>query len=120
MLNLIRKEKLMKATQEQTNGMKSDQLSYLWLIIGAILALFANGNWIVPIATWLYPIFIIRFLRGQKRIWGIILCALAFTGINILAWQDMIPLSAFLTYAETTAFGNLFSLPFLADKFIVT
>jgi len=62
--------------------MKSDQLSYLWLIIGAILLLFANGNWIVPIATWLFPIFIIRFLRDQKRIWGIILCALAFTGIS--------------------------------------
>src|SRR3972149_3282421 len=120
MLNLIRKEKLMTATQEQTNGMKSDQLSYLWLIIGAILSLFANGNWIVPIATWLFPIFIIRFLRGQKRIWGIILCALAFTGINILAWQDMIPLSGILYYVVTSGIGILLFLPFLADKIIAT
>jgi apolipoprotein N-acyltransferase len=110
----------MKATQEQTNGMKSGLLSYLWLIIGAILSLFANGNWIVPIATWLFPIFIIRFLRDQKRIWGIILCAIAFTVINILAWQDMIPLSGILYYVVTSGIGILLFLPFLADKIIAT
>ena len=28
--------------------------------------LFSNGRWIIPFATWLYPIFFLRFMRMQK------------------------------------------------------
>jgi len=108
----------MKATQEQTNGMKSGLLSYLWLIVGAILLLFSNGNWIVPFAAWLSPIFIIRFLRTQKSSWHILICAIVYTIVFCIAWQGLIPFPGILYYVVASGLGLIFFLPFLIDKII--
>ena len=48
-----------------------DRWSFLWLVIGAILLLFANGRWIIPLATWLAPIFLMRFARTQPAVRGL-------------------------------------------------
>lgn len=42
---------------------KIDRYSFLLLAIGTLLMAFANGRWIVPIATWLAPVFLLRFSR---------------------------------------------------------
>jgi hypothetical protein len=40
-----------------------DRWSYLWLAIGTMLSLFSTGRWPIPLAGWLVPVFMIRFVR---------------------------------------------------------
>jgi hypothetical protein len=35
-----------------------DRLSYLWLAIAAALYLFTGGQWVIPLAAWLAPLFL--------------------------------------------------------------
>jgi len=43
--------------------LKSDRLSYLWLLLATSLTLFVVGEWAMPIVAWLIPLFALRFLR---------------------------------------------------------
>ena len=43
-----------------------DRLSYLWLAVAAALFLFTGGLWVIPLAVWLAPLFLLRFVRTQR------------------------------------------------------
>ena len=105
-------------TEQRSNiTNKSDRWSYLWLAIGAILLLFSNGNWrIIPLATWLAPVFVMRFLRTQKPGRGLVLVALT----HVVAYNIMLQglLSGMMGYIIAVAYGLFFFLPFLADRLI--
>jgi len=108
----------MTTPQDQTGGLKSDRLAYLWLIVGIILFLVSNGRWIIPLATWLYPVFIIRFLRTKKGFLPTLICAIAYIIVYCLMWQELLPLPGVLYYVVVGGIGLLFFLPFLIDKLI--
>lgn len=42
-------------------------LRYLWLVIAAVLGLFAGGKWNIPLAAWLVPVFMLRFFRDSDK-----------------------------------------------------
>lgn len=51
---------------------QADRYSYLWLLIGIVLSAFsftAYGKWVIPLAAWFANIFILRFVRSQRRVW---------------------------------------------------
>jgi len=50
-----------------------EKKSYIWLIIGGILLVFFNGKWIIPIAAWTAPVFLIHFYRINKNVKGLFL-----------------------------------------------
>lgn len=108
----------MTTKQNENNVFKSDRLSWLWLIIGAVLLFFANGRWIVPAATWLYPVFVIRFLRTQKSAWPVFICAIAFMIVYCIEWHGLIMLPGILYYIVASGIGFVLFLPFLIDKII--
>lgn len=62
-----------------------DRWSYLWLLLATVLGIFSLsiGKWIIPVAAWLGPIFMIRFFRTQRRIWLAYLLAALTTGIVV-------------------------------------
>ena len=105
-------------TEQQVRTTKLDRWSYLWLALGAILLLFANGRWIIPLATWLAGVFIIRFLRTQKPARGLILVLLTSIVVTIVAWQGLIPVPGVFYYLVAAGIGTTFSLPYLADRLI--
>lgn len=94
-----------------------DRWSYLWLLIGAGLLLFANGRWIIPLATWLAPIFLMRFARTQPARRGLGLLLVANVLAYIFIWQGMIPGGFYLLVASGIAV--IFWLPYLADRLLV-
>src|SRR5580765_6459441 len=100
--------------------MKSSRQSFLWLAIGAILMLFSNGRWIIPFATWLYPIFFLRFIRIQKPSRGFIYLFLASAAVNMIIWWKMIPFPPFLYFIFTGLDMLIFTLSFLADRLLFT
>jgi len=105
-------------TEQQSRTTKSDRWSYLWLAIGAILLLLANGRWIIPLAAWLAGVFIIHFLRMQKPARGLILGLLTSIVVTIVAWQGLIPVPGVFYYLVAAGIGTTFVLPYLADRLI--
>jgi apolipoprotein N-acyltransferase len=82
------------------------------------LLLFANGRWIIPLATWLAGVFIIRFLRTQKPVRGLILGLLTNIVVTIIAWRGMIPVPGLFYFLIAAGIGTTFFLPYLADRLI--
>jgi len=108
------------AEQRSNSTTESNRWSYLWLAIGALLLVFANGVWIIPLATWLAPVFLIRFLRTQKPVRGLILVALTIIVVEIVRAGGWVPptMSGILRYLMPAGIGLIFFLPFLADRLV--
>lgn len=94
-----------------------DRWAYLWLFVGAGLLLFSNGRWIIPLATWLAPIFLMRFARTQPVRKGLGLLLVTNVLANIFFWQGIIPGGLYLPVASGV--GVVFWLPYLADRLLV-
>ena len=102
---------------------KLNRWSYLWLAIGTLLLAFSNGSLTIPLATWLAPVFVLRFSRTQKPIRGLALVFLAHIVAYAIAWSTMMPMSGlldFLIYVSflSVLFGVLNWLPYFADRLI--
>lgn len=94
--------------------------SYLWLAIGLVLLVFSNGiQTIIPITTWLAPVFLIRFLRTQSKLKG----SLLFLPLFVIAWIYMVfglysGIPEWVSVLTGVIYGLVFPLPFLADRLI--
>ena len=94
-----------------------DRWSYLWLLVGAGLLLFSNGRWIIPLATWLAPVFLIRFARTQPALKGSGLLLVTNVLASLFFWQGIILGGLYLPVA--IGVGVVFWLPYLADRLLV-
>ena len=98
---------------------RKKQYSYIYLLIGFIALFFFNGRWILPIAAFIAPIFLIRFLRFQKPFIGFLIIVLAFWVSNIFVWKGMMPMSGFFYYFVAFMMSVFTSLTFLLDRIYV-
>ncbi len=92
------------------------QYSYVYLLIGFIFLFFFSGKWILPIAAFIAPIFLIRFLRFQKPLKGFLIIVLAGWVSNIFVWKGMLPMSGFFYYLVSFMMSVFTSLTFLLDR----
>ncbi len=69
--------------QKQVTYPIDDRYSYVWLVVAMILGIFSIsiGKWVIPIAAWLSAIFVLRFMRSQRRAWLGYLILVVTTGI---------------------------------------
>lgn len=91
-----------------------DRWTYLWLIVGTALLLVSNGHWIIPLATWLAPVFLIRFSHTQPARKGLLLLLAASVLASLFIWQGIIP--AVLYVPVSILIGTVFWLPYVADR----
>jgi len=107
--------------KKENSELKLKNWSYLWLIIGFIFLIFSNGIFkIIPIATWLAPVFLIRFLRTQSK-----KALLIFLPVFTIAWIIMVyglysAMPAWVSIISGLVYGIVFFLPYLADRFLTT
>jgi apolipoprotein N-acyltransferase len=101
-------------------AMKSNRESYLLLTVGAVLMLFSNGRWLIPYATWLSPIFLLRFMRLQKPLRGFLYVALAMSMVNMTIWWKIIPAPPGVYFFTTGLMMQTFALCFLGDRLLAT
>src|SRR5690349_13780880 len=80
-----------------------DQLSYLWFALAIVLLPFAIVRWTIPLAAWLCPIFLLRFVRTQPLLRGILLVLLATGLVLVFALQGVMPIPGAVYYLD--AFG---------------
>jgi len=98
-----------------------DRFSYLWLAVAAALFLFYAGRWAIPLAAWLAPLFLLRFVRTQQPLPGFLLAWLvrfAVAVIFVLQGSQFPPsASPGIGYYALVLLLSLFSmLPYLADR----
>ena len=83
----------MQKKKPTTSGtLLRDRLSYLWLALGILLFAFATVKWTIPLAAWLVPIFLLRFVRTQPLLHGILLVLLANVLVLTIELQGFFPL----------------------------
>lgn len=90
--------------------------SYAYFFLGFIFLFFFNGRWILPIAAFLAPLFLIRFFRFQKPLKGFLLIVLAGWASNIFIWKGMMPATGFFYYFLMFIMSVPTSLIYLIDK----
>ena len=90
--------------------------SYVFLLIGFVFLFFFSGKWILPIAAFIAPIFLIRFYRFQKPFKGFLFIVLVAWISNIFIWKGMMPMSGFFYYFIMFMMSVSTSLTFLFDR----
>lgn len=92
--------------------------SYVWLLLGGALRVFGFGKWIVPLAAWLAPVFLLHFTRGAHPIGGILWVWLALFIALSVSNREVIPLPGAAFVGMTAAIAIAMTLPFLADRLL--
>src|SRR6266699_468926 len=95
-----------------------DRLSYLWLALAAVLYLFAGIQWVIPLAAWLAPLFLLRFVRTQHPLPGLLLAWLVRAAIAEVVFQGIILYPSIIYYPLVVLLTGLTLLPYLADRLI--
>ena len=100
--------------------MNNKNIRFLWLGIAAILLLFAGGRWNFPLATWLVPIFAIRFFRDSEKAGRSFLLLWLATAIpTIISWNGA-TFMYFMYPAVEAAFFLLMTplalIPYVVDR----
>jgi apolipoprotein N-acyltransferase len=89
-----------------------DRWSFLWLALAAVCLVFIWGKWSVSLAGWLAPVFLLRFMRTQKVIWGYLLVLLVLVVTTVITWTGIAnPIICGFV-------GFLASLAFLIDRLL--
>jgi len=95
-----------------------DRLSYLWLVLAIVLLPFGTARWTIPLAAWLYPVFLLRFVRTQPLWRGILLALLATTLVLEVAWPGFLPMTGALYILIVFAVSVIMTLPYLIDRVV--
>lgn len=104
---------------QNADTVQIDRQSYIWLAIAALLLIFANGRWIIPVASWLGPVFMVRFLRGQKPLKGLLIGYVVLVVIFFISWKGMVPIPFISYYILTGLFlGLILLLPYFLNRLL--
>jgi apolipoprotein N-acyltransferase len=68
-----------------------DRFSWAWLGVGMLLLPFSAFETVLPIAAWLAPVFLLRFVRTQRVVVGLPAVALAYGVGAIIGFRDILP-----------------------------
>jgi apolipoprotein N-acyltransferase len=104
-------------------NIQADPLSWLWLLIGFLLLPFTTIQTVIPLAAWLAPVFLLRFVRTSRR--ARIALPLVFVvyalGIFIALRGSAISDIAVYIFGIVTfplIRGLMYTLPYAADRLI--
>ena len=102
--------------------LSSEQLSWLWLLIGVVLLPFTAYQGVIALAAWLAPVFLLRFVRTSPRgRLALILVFLAYAAAAILGGRGTSGTGLSLVWGlvgSPIVRGVLFLLPYAADRII--
>src|ERR1700733_15178513 len=91
--------------------------SWLWLAVAAALLLFSNGVNTIPLAAWLAPLFLLRFVRQQSFKIGVPLVYLLLVAAFAFQFRGMVPIPGIGYYIFLVVWGIPLVLPYLSDRF---
>ena len=92
--------------------------SLTWLVFAALLLPFSNGENTIPVATWLAPIFLLRFVRMQKVTVALPLVYLLHVLPNLYQFHGAVQLVGIAYYFFLALMGIPLSLPYVVDRLV--
>jgi apolipoprotein N-acyltransferase len=95
-----------------------DRFSWLWLIAGIAILAFSNGLQCVPIAAWVGPIFLLRFLRTQRALPGLVVGYVASVALFLFQWSAFFDGAGAMISLYTGVIGLLVFLPYVVDRLL--
>ena len=91
----------------------------LWYLVAATgLTLFTFGQWNTSLANWLFPIFVLRFLRQYHSRWAIVLIWLPTSIGTYSVSKGMYPLPVPFDFILVIGTGLIALLPYCADRWL--
>jgi apolipoprotein N-acyltransferase len=90
-----------------------------WLVLAAVLFLFVGGAFNIPVAAWLAPVFLIRYLHLQPALRGLLIGAVAVFATQLFVWKGAIPVPFLWLYVLITfaVFAGNY-LPFVLNRIL--
>jgi apolipoprotein N-acyltransferase len=86
------------------------------LALAAVLLLFANGRNNIPVAAWLAPLFLLRFVRSVGAGWGLAIGWLVLAATWSFQFRGMAPLPGIWYFVLAAVYGLVNLLPFAVDR----
>jgi apolipoprotein N-acyltransferase len=95
----------------------NDKRAYIWLLVTALATLF-SGKWTFFLASWIGPIFGLRFLRSKKTGKGLLLLIIASYIPVVISWYGMtaIPMPIYPIFMLVNVV--IASIPYLFDRWL--
>jgi apolipoprotein N-acyltransferase len=107
-----------RADRQKIHGAPSWTRSAACLAAAGVLLLFANGRFALPLAAWLAPLLLVRFLRTSRPLAGLLAGDAVFTGAALVIWQGVAPLGGWLYVAVIALLAQgLFSI-YVVDRLV--
>jgi apolipoprotein N-acyltransferase len=103
-------------TQCEQGSPQGGARSWIWLGVAAVLLLFAYGHGNVPLAAWLAPVFLLRFVRTHSLKVGLPVAYLLLTAASGFQLRGMVPIPGVAYYLFLALFGVPAVLPFVIDR----
>ena len=104
------------SARKQPASVKSQ--SWIWLTAAAALLLFANGVDTVPIAAWLGPVFLLRFVRSQSLKVGVPVAYVLLMAAFAFQFRGMVPLPGIAYYVFLIVWALSLVAPYLIDRLL--
>lgn len=99
--------------------------SRIWLkdpwiigILGIIFFFFSNVTYTIPLFTWLAPIFLIRFIRLQKKTRGVVFLYFGIVLLSFIQWKGIIHAPIVLYFLISWLNTTILFIPFVLDKIL--
>jgi apolipoprotein N-acyltransferase len=92
--------------------------SWIWLAIGAVLLLFSNGANNVPLAAWLAPVFVMRFVRRQHAWIGLLVAYIVLIATMAFYFRGMVPIPLPWYYVFLVLWGIPLVAPYVVDRLV--
>ena len=89
------------------------------LIAAALLLIFSSGRWVVPLAPWLSPIFLLRFVRGGRTLPRLAAAGAVLYALGCWTWWGMVPVPAPGYFAIMVVIMLPPLLPYVVDRVLV-
>lgn len=89
---------------------------WLWLGLAFVLSFVAAGRWTIPLAAWVAPISMLRFVRQQPVLRGYLIGATAAALAGAVVWDGLVPFSGIAFYGFAVVTALIGFLPYLADR----
>lgn len=106
------------ANAKESNLLSIGQLGLL--AAAFILLVLAGGGFSVPVAAWIGPALMVRFVRSHSLKSGLALCYAVLVGTTAISWHGMIPIPFLWALISVyVAMGLVFLLPYLIDRLLV-
>jgi apolipoprotein N-acyltransferase len=91
-------------------------LSALWLLLAAGLLAFSNGTLLIPVAAWIGPVFLLRFVRSQKPLPGLLLGYLVSVLVFFTQWHVAFQDAGKMFSLYSAVYALVFFLPYVIDR----